>query len=118
MAGVDQIELQCASFSELVGDRADNARRPRSLGHAAPRAERHEIRVSDIAPGLAETEFSIVRLGSEDKAKQVYAGMRPLTAQDVADVVVWVATRPQHVNVSQVLVNPTDQGGLGKVHRR
>jgi NADP-dependent 3-hydroxy acid dehydrogenase YdfG len=74
--------------------------------------------VSDIAPGLADTEFSIVRLGSEDKAKQVYAGMRPLTAQDVADVVMWVATRPQHVNVSQVLVNPTDQGGLGKVHRR
>jgi 3-hydroxy acid dehydrogenase/malonic semialdehyde reductase len=77
-----------------------------------------EIRVSDIAPGLAETEFSIVRLGSEDKAKQVYAGMRPLIAQDVADVIVWVATRPQHVNISQVLVNPTDQGGLGKVYRR
>jgi NADP-dependent 3-hydroxy acid dehydrogenase YdfG len=77
-----------------------------------------EIRVSDIAPGMAETEFSIVRLGSEDKAKQVYAGMRPLTAQDVADVVIWVATRPQHINVSQLLVNPTDQGGLGKVHRR
>ena len=44
--------------------------------------------------------------------------MRPLTAHAVADVVVWVATRPQHVNVSQVLVNPTDEGGLGKVHRR
>ena len=77
-----------------------------------------EIRVYDIAPGMAETEFSVVRLGSEDKAKQVYAGMRPLTAQDVADVIVWVATRPQHVNVSQVLVNPTDQASLGKVHRR
>ncbi|HEX9573702.1 MAG TPA: SDR family NAD(P)-dependent oxidoreductase [Myxococcales bacterium] len=77
-----------------------------------------EIRVSDIAPGLAETEFSIVRLGSAEKAKQVYAGMRPLTAQDVADVIVWVATRPQHVNISQVLLNPTDQGSLTKVHRR
>jgi NADP-dependent 3-hydroxy acid dehydrogenase YdfG len=77
-----------------------------------------EIRVCDIAPGMAETEFSVVRLGSEDKAKQVYAGMRPLTAQDVADVIVWVATRPAHVNVSQVLVNPTDQGSLGKVYRR
>jgi 3-hydroxy acid dehydrogenase/malonic semialdehyde reductase len=76
------------------------------------------IRVSDIAPGLAETEFSVVRLGSEEKAKQVYAGMQPLTAQDVAEVIVWVATRPPHVNVSQVLVNPTDQGSLGKVHRR
>jgi 3-hydroxy acid dehydrogenase / malonic semialdehyde reductase len=77
-----------------------------------------QIRVSDIAPGLAETEFSVVRLGSEEKAKQVYAGMQPLTAQDVAEVIVWVATRPPHVNVSQVLVNPTDQGSLGKVHRR
>ena len=77
-----------------------------------------EIRVSDIAPGLAETEFSIVRLGSTEKAKQVYSGMRPLTAQDVAEVIVWVATRPQHVNISQVLLNPTDQGSLTKVHRR
>jgi NADP-dependent 3-hydroxy acid dehydrogenase YdfG len=77
-----------------------------------------EIRVSDVAPGLAETEFSVVRLGSAEKAKQVYAGMRPLTAQDVAEVIVWVATRPPHVNVSQVLVNPTDQGSLSKVHRK
>ena len=65
-----------------------------------------------------ETEFSIVRLGSTEKAKQVYSGMRPLTAQDVAEVIVWVATRPQHVNISQVLLNPTDQGSLTKVHRR
>jgi len=77
-----------------------------------------EIRVCDVAPGLAETEFSVVRLGSTEKAKQVYAGMRPLTAQDVAEVIVWVATRPPHVNVSQVLVNPTDQGSLSKVHRK
>jgi len=77
-----------------------------------------EIRVCDVAPGLAETEFSVVRLGSTEKAKQVYAGMRPLTAQDVAEVIVWVATRQAHVNVSQVLVNPTDQGSLSKVHRK
>ncbi|MFL5361770.1 MAG: SDR family NAD(P)-dependent oxidoreductase [Myxococcales bacterium] len=77
-----------------------------------------DIRVTDIAPGLAETEFSVVRLGDEQKAKAVYAGMRPLTAQDVADVVVWVATRPAHVNISEVVLTPTDQAGLTKVHRR
>jgi NADP-dependent 3-hydroxy acid dehydrogenase YdfG len=77
-----------------------------------------DVRVTDIAPGLAETEFSVVRLGSEEKAKAVYAGMRPLTAQDVADAVVWVATRPPHVNISEVVLTPTDQAGLTKVHRR
>jgi 3-hydroxy acid dehydrogenase / malonic semialdehyde reductase len=77
-----------------------------------------DIRVTDIAPGLVETEFSIVRLGSEEKAKSVYAGMRPLVAADIADVVVWVATRPPHVNISEVVLTPTDQAGLTKVHRR
>ena len=60
----------------------------------------------------------MVRLGSEDQARAVYAGMKPLTAQDVADVVVWVATRPAHVNISEVVLTPTDQAGLTKVHRR
>jgi 3-hydroxy acid dehydrogenase / malonic semialdehyde reductase len=77
-----------------------------------------DVRVTDVAPGMAETEFSVVRLGSEEKAKTVYAGMKPLTAQDVADVVVWVATRPAHVNISEVVLTPTDQAGLTKVHRR
>jgi NADP-dependent 3-hydroxy acid dehydrogenase YdfG len=76
------------------------------------------IRVTDLAPGMAETEFSVVRLGDEEKAKEVYAGMKPLTGQDVADVAVWVATRPAHVNVSEIVVMPTDQAGLGKVYRR
>ncbi|TMA20703.1 MAG: SDR family NAD(P)-dependent oxidoreductase [Deltaproteobacteria bacterium] len=77
-----------------------------------------DVRVTDVAPGMAETEFSVVRLGSEEKAKSVYAGMRPLTAQDVSDVVVWAATRPPHVNISEVVLTPTDQAGLTKVHRR
>jgi len=76
------------------------------------------IRVTEMDPGLAETEFSLVRFGDEQKAKAVYAGMKPLTAQDVADVVVWVATRPAHVNISEVVLTPTDQAGLTKVHRR
>ena len=77
-----------------------------------------DVRVSDLAPGMAETEFSVVRLGSEEKAKQVYAGMRPLTAADVAEVVVWVATRPLHVNIAEVVFTSIDQASLSKVHRR
>ena len=75
------------------------------------------IRVTEIDPGLAETEFSVVRLGDREKASAVYQGMQPLTADDVADVVVWVATRPAHVNVSEVVLTPTAQASLTKVHR-
>ena len=75
------------------------------------------IRVTEIDPVLAETEFSIVRLGDEAKAKAVYQGMTPLTAEDVADAIVWVATRPAHVNISEIVMTPTDQASLTKVHR-
>jgi len=75
------------------------------------------IRVTEIDPGLAETEFSIVRLGDEQKAKGVYQGMQPLTAEDVADAVVWVATRPPHVNIAELVITPTAQASLTKVHR-
>jgi len=76
------------------------------------------IRVTEMDPGLAETEFSIVRLGDEQKAKAVYQGMEPLTAEDVADAILWVATRPPHVNIAEVVITPTAQGSLTKVHRR
>jgi NADP-dependent 3-hydroxy acid dehydrogenase YdfG len=75
------------------------------------------IRVTEIDPGLAETEFSIVRLGDVQKAKDVYAGMQPLTAEDVADAIVWAATRPSHVNISEIVMTPTAQASLTKVHR-
>ena len=75
------------------------------------------IRVTEMDPGLAETEFSIVRLGDPEKAKAVYQGMKPLTAEDVADAIVWVATRPPHVNISEVVMTPTAQASLTKVHR-
>ena len=75
------------------------------------------IRVTEIDPGLAETEFSIVRLGDEEKAKAVYQGMKPLTAEDVADAIVWAATRPPHVNISELVLTPTAQASLTKVHR-
>jgi 3-hydroxy acid dehydrogenase/malonic semialdehyde reductase len=75
------------------------------------------IRVTEIDPGLAETEFSIVRLGDERKAEAVYQGMEPLTAEDVADAILWVATRPPHVNIAEMVITPTAQGSLTKVHR-
>lgn len=77
------------------------------------------VRVSQVDPGLVETEFSLVRLaGDVDTAKAVYAGITPLEASDIADVVVWVTTRPPHVVIADVLVYPLDQAGSGKLARR
>src|SRR5262249_6501373 len=76
------------------------------------------VRVSTVDPGMVETEFSIVRLGDAEKAKQVYTGMTPLVAEDVADVIHWIATRPAHGNIDEVIVTPRDQATVGKVHRR
>lgn len=75
------------------------------------------IRVTEMDPGMAETEFSIVRLGDEEKARKVYEGWKPLTAEDVADAVLWVATRPAHVNISEVVMTATAQASLTKVHK-
>lgn len=75
------------------------------------------IRVSEIDPGLVETEFSVVRLGDEEKAKKVYEGFQPLVAADVAEVIAWVATRPAHVNISEIVLTPVAQASLTKVHR-
>lgn len=75
------------------------------------------IRVTEIDPGAAETEFSVVRLGSEEKAKAVYAGFRPLAAEDVADAIVWATTRPPHVNIAEIVLTATAQASLQKIHR-
>jgi NADP-dependent 3-hydroxy acid dehydrogenase YdfG len=72
------------------------------------------VRVSEIDPGMVETEFSLVRFaGDRERAAAVYAGTTPLTADDVADCVAWVATRPSHVNVDRLVVLPRDQAGAG-----
>src|ERR1700712_48116 len=76
------------------------------------------IRVTEVAPGLVETEVSLVRLGSQEKADAVYTGMTPLTAEDVADVIGFVATRPAHVNLAYVRLTPTDQATSKAVYRR
>ncbi len=75
------------------------------------------IRVTEMDPGMAETEFSVVRLGDAEKAKAVYKGMKPLTAGDVADAILWAATRPPHVNISEIVMTATAQASLTKVHR-
>jgi len=75
------------------------------------------IRVTEMDPGMAETEFSVVRLGDEASAKKVYEGWQPLTAADVAEAIIWVATRPPHVNISEVVMTATAQASLTKVHK-
>ena len=91
--------------------------------HAVRDVLRHEllgrpIRVTEIAPGLVETEFSVVRFGGdEDRAAAVYEGMTPLTADDVAEAVTWCVSRPAHVNVDHMLLLPRDQSSATRVHR-
>jgi NADP-dependent 3-hydroxy acid dehydrogenase YdfG len=77
------------------------------------------IRVSEVAPGMVQTEeFSLVRFeGDQARADAVYAGVEALTAQDVADAIAWVASRPPHVNIDLVQLTPQQQAGAGKVIR-
>jgi NADP-dependent 3-hydroxy acid dehydrogenase YdfG len=76
------------------------------------------LRVVNIEPGMVETEFSEVRLGSKDKAKAVYAGMKPLTAEDIAETIVWSIQRPQHVTIQEMVIFPTAQASVRDVHRK
>lgn len=76
------------------------------------------VRVCNIEPGMVETEFSEVRLGSKDEARKVYQGMKPLTAQDIAETIAWVISRPAHVNIQELVIFPTDQAAVGQVYRR
>ena len=68
------------------------------------------VRLTEIAPGAVETEFSLVRFGGDDKrANAVYEGITPLVAQDIAEVIGFVASRPSHVNLDQIVIRPRDQ---------
>jgi NADP-dependent 3-hydroxy acid dehydrogenase YdfG len=76
------------------------------------------IRVSEIDPGLVETEFSLVRFGGdEDRAGDVYRGITPLSADDVSEVIAFVATRPSNVDIDTVVIRPRDQARVWLVHR-
>ena len=77
------------------------------------------VRVGTIDPGMAETEFSVVRFkGDTERARKVYAGVQPLTAEDVAEAIVWTASRPPHVCIDEIILKATDQAAIHKVHRR
>jgi NADP-dependent 3-hydroxy acid dehydrogenase YdfG len=76
------------------------------------------VRVTEVAPGMVETEFSLVRFdGDEEAAKRVYAGMQPLTAADVAECIRWALAQPPHVNIDEIIVRPRDQATATDVHR-
>ncbi len=78
------------------------------------------IRVCEVAPGMVHTEeFSLVRFGGDQqKADAIYAGVaEPLVAEDVADAITWVATRPRHVNIDTLVIKPRAQAAQHKVHR-
>ena len=79
----------------------------------------HGIRVTGVCPGMAETEFSIVRFhGDKDKAKNVYKGIKPLTATDIADVIYFVASRPANVNISDIVLTPLAQANTNNILRK
>ncbi len=76
------------------------------------------VRVTNVEPGMVETEFSIVRFADEAAAKKVYEKMTPLSADDVAETITWCLGRPAHVNIQELVIYPTDQAAIGQVVRR
>jgi NADP-dependent 3-hydroxy acid dehydrogenase YdfG len=77
------------------------------------------VRLTEIAPGAVETEFSLVRFGGDQqRAASVYTGITPLQAQDVAEVIGFVASRPAHVNLDQIVIRPRDQASASRFNRR
>ena len=78
-----------------------------------------QVRVSSVDPGLVETDFSQVRFkGDAQRAKSVYQGFTPLTADDIADAVYYCASRPPHVNIREMIILPTAQSSVEMVDRR
>jgi NADP-dependent 3-hydroxy acid dehydrogenase YdfG len=76
------------------------------------------VRVTSVDPGMVETDFSLVRFhGDNERAAKVYKGVKPLTPEDVAEVIVWAASRPAHVNIARVLLTPVQQANSILFHR-
>lgn len=76
------------------------------------------VRITEVDPGMVETEFSVVRFGGDEaRAAAVYEGLQPLVADDVADCIAWAVTRPSHVNIDQIVVKPRAQAAAQRVVR-
>ena len=98
-----------------------SAQHAQALLHRTLRGELlgQPVRLTEIAPGAVETEFSLVRFeGDADRAAAVYKGIDPLVAADIAEIVGFVASRPSHVNLDTIVVKPRDQADAGRFHRR
>ncbi|MGZ3770362.1 MAG: SDR family NAD(P)-dependent oxidoreductase [Bdellovibrio sp.] len=76
-----------------------------------------KIRITNIEPGMVNTEFSLIRFGDQEKADKVYEGMTPLTAKDIAETIAWCVMRPAHVNIQELVIYPTEQAHVGQVAR-
>lgn len=78
----------------------------------------HHIKVTAVNPGMVETEFSVVRFdGDEERAKKVYENFKPLTPDDIAETIFWVANRPAHVNINDIIIMPSMQASATNVIR-
>lgn len=98
-----------------------SAKHAQAVLHRTLRGEHlgQPVRFTEIAPGMVETEFSLVRFeGDDDKAGAVYRGLTPMVAQDIAEIVGFVASRPSHVNLDTIVVKPRDQHSAMRAHRR
>ncbi len=79
----------------------------------------HGIKVTAVNPGMVETDFSLVRFhGDEDRAKKVYEGLQPLKSEDIAETIFWVANRPAHVNINDIVIMPTVQANSTTIIRK
>ncbi len=77
------------------------------------------IRVSTVDPGLVQTEFSEVRFyGDKERAEKVYQGYKPLSGEDIAEAIVWIVERPEHVQVAEIIIFPTAQGSAMVTHKK
>ncbi|MFI3319067.1 MAG: SDR family NAD(P)-dependent oxidoreductase [Rikenellaceae bacterium] len=76
------------------------------------------VKVTEIRPGMVETEFSLVRFhGNQERADKVYEGVKPLTGEDIAEAIFWAASLPEHVNIDDILMTPKAQASVYYVHR-
>lgn len=111
-----------AAFESYRGGAGYNAaKHAQRAMHRALRLELlgEPVRMTEVAPGMVETEFSLVRFGGdEEAAKRVYEGMEPLRAEDVAECIRWAVAQPPHVNVDEIVVRPRDQATATEVHRQ